>query len=638
MNTVSHEKDLNIGGILNVSNLGPTQVSNETDSKAIGTTAVPYIIQNGKIYQLTSNNQLISRSSIELNHPILTTATSNVTSNENKPQPQQTIQQMPNQLTTAKLTIPISSNTQPQIIKNIPISLQNKIIMKPQVNNSNELNVQVINAALGQQYNQQPSQITHQGGNQSKIIISTGQTATNKNLIVMPSSNQTQQKINLPLTINKNMLGSNSKLHALINKNQTVSLNSVVANKSMNSDEVLQLKVVNSLPVSNTPNVAPVSINAIKNTNTITPVVNTSINSTKTSSNLPSPLLTMSNVQQSGKKAPNAPNVVNHTPHQITPVINKDNPSKSTAQTLNLVVDENFLSENAIGELNEFILPDTRIFASLLNKTGQQSTSNKAGNNKRNLDLTYKTAMIGQTEHVILDNQNNLSDYKGNLVQLQNLACLIANQLKKPVTIPAFMLIEQDNIDEIKSLFNEKNINPIVIETQMPSNSDNKVSNSHRSNQSAKPSVSSVGAHDNERNNQSSINHHSGNQPSALPAYMNTENSLIAKRLSEPIEDPNCKRMSSSYQTVINNTKENQFEQVVNSSSISANQVANSQNFETFKKPDIQQSTNLPQDFNDLHSAKLTNGDTASSLEQDDLNFDSFDANLFINFTEQLIS
>jgi hypothetical protein len=548
---------------------------------------------------------------------------------------------MPNQLTTAKLTIPISSSTQPQIIKNIPISLQNKIIMKPQVNNSNELNVQVINAALGQQYNQQPSQITHQGGNQSKIIFSTGQTATSKNLIVMPSSNQTQQKINLPLTINKNMIGSNSKLHALINKNQTVSLNgacNVVANKSSNSDEVLQLKVVNSLPVSNAPNVAPVSINAIKNTNTITPVVNTSINSTKTSSNLPSPLLAMNNVQQCGKKAPNASHAVNHTQHQITPVINKDNPSKSTAQTLNLVVDENFLSENAIGELNEFILPDTRIFASLLNKTGQQSTSNKVGNNKRNLDLTYKTAMIGQTEHVILDNQNNLSDYKGNLVQLQNLACLIANQLKKPVTIPAFMLIEQDSIDEIKSLFNEKNINPIVIETQMPSNSDNKVSNSHRSNQSIKPSMSSLGVHDNERNNHVSINHQSGNQPSALPAYMSTENSLIAKRLSEPIEDPNCKRMSAAYQTVNINTKVNQFEQVVNSSSISANQVANNQNFETHDKPDIQQSTNLPQDFNDLHSAKLTNGDAASSLEQDDLNFDSFDANLFINFTEQLIS
>ena len=32
----------------------------------LATTAAPYIIQNGNIYQLTSNNQLISRNSIQL--------------------------------------------------------------------------------------------------------------------------------------------------------------------------------------------------------------------------------------------------------------------------------------------------------------------------------------------------------------------------------------------------------------------------------------------------------------------------------------------------------------------------------------------------------------------------------------------
>lgn len=38
-----------------------------TSASTSGTTAAPYIIQNGNIYQLTSNNQLISRSSIQIN-------------------------------------------------------------------------------------------------------------------------------------------------------------------------------------------------------------------------------------------------------------------------------------------------------------------------------------------------------------------------------------------------------------------------------------------------------------------------------------------------------------------------------------------------------------------------------------------
>jgi hypothetical protein len=446
----------------------------------------------------------------------------------------------------------------------------------------------------------------------------------------MAPSNQTQQKINLPLTINKNMLGSNSKLHALINKSQAISLNNVLngsANKPL--DEEGHQSKVSSLPITSP---ASLPITGIKTTNSITPMVNTVINTIKPSCNLPSPVNT---AQQTGKKGQN---VTNHSQQQITPVINKDNPSK----TLNLVVDENFLSENSIAELNEFILPDTRIFASLLNKTGQQPASSKVSNNKRNLDLTYKTAMIGQTEHVILDNQNNLSDYKGNLVQLQNLACLIANQLKKPVTIPAFMLIEQDNIEEIKTLFNEKNVNPIVIETQMPNNNENKSLNTHKHIQSNKAMLNSGTAHSSEKNNQQSLNE-ALIKPNAVPSYIKPDNSVIVKRLSEPIEEQNSKRIILPCNTSNTNQKVMEFvyPQVANSSLINSTK----QNSEAQIKQCNDELSNFQinsfhQEKQDLMNSQATKTKSIDyiNLEQDDLNFDSFDANLFINFTEQLIS
>ena len=103
--------------------------------------------------------------------------------------------------------------------------------------------------------------------------------------------------------------------------------------------------------------------------------------------------------------------------------------------------------------LNELILPDTRIFASLLNKDSNAVTAahstNKETNtntNKRVLtDLTYKTVLIGNSEHIILDNLQNLADFRGDFTKLKNLATAVANRFNKPVTIPAFMLIDNKN-------------------------------------------------------------------------------------------------------------------------------------------------------------------------------------------------
>lgn len=67
-------------------------------------------------------------------------------------------------------------------------------------------------------------------------------------------------------------------------------------------------------------------------------------------------------------------------------------------------LDDKFFPSDEI--LNELLLPDTRIFASLLNKdlnSTKQNTSNLSSNHNANgckktyADLTYKTVMIGET-------------------------------------------------------------------------------------------------------------------------------------------------------------------------------------------------------------------------------------------------
>lgn len=115
--------------------------------------------------------------------------------------------------------------------------------------------------------------------------------------------------------------------------------------------------------------------------------------------------------------------------------------------------------------LNDCILPDTRIFASLLNKDHSLPPANSSNPNQKN-DIKFKTVLIGNTEHVILDNLQNLSDFKGNFTDLKNLACSVADHLQKSVSIPAFLLIEsKPTVDKIKSILNDIHINPIIIDT-----------------------------------------------------------------------------------------------------------------------------------------------------------------------------
>ncbi len=101
----------------------------------------------------------------------------------------------------------------------------------------------------------------------------------------------------------------------------------------------------------------------------------------------------------------------------------------------------------------------------------QQASANNQNSNintktKTHADLTYKTVMIGNTEHIVLDNLTNLSDYRGDFSKLQTLASAVANKFNKPVTIPAFMLMTEETkaIERIKEQLMEDSIQPILID------------------------------------------------------------------------------------------------------------------------------------------------------------------------------
>lgn len=122
---------------------------------------------------------------------------------------------------------------------------------------------------------------------------------------------------------------------------------------------------------------------------------------------------------------------------------------------------------NADSLLNDLILPDTRIFASLLNKDNNNATAANVSNDKKiDTNLMCKKAVIGNREHIIIDNSNNLSDYKGNFSDLKKLATIMADQFNRPVTIPAFLVVEQQStVDSVKQMLDQKNIKPVVIDT-----------------------------------------------------------------------------------------------------------------------------------------------------------------------------
>ena len=95
-----------------------------------------------------------------------------------------------------------------------------------------------------------------------------------------------------------------------------------------------------------------------------------------------------------------------------------------------------------MNKLNQHMTPDARVFKKLL-KAPQLLKKKSEGQVEHKDDiLTYKTVTIGSVEHIVLDNDKNLTNYAGDLDALKRYAYQLATKLRKPVTIPGFLLLK----------------------------------------------------------------------------------------------------------------------------------------------------------------------------------------------------
>ena len=95
-----------------------------------------------------------------------------------------------------------------------------------------------------------------------------------------------------------------------------------------------------------------------------------------------------------------------------------------------------------MNKLNQHMTPDARVFKKLL-KAPQLFKKKSEGQVEHEDDiLTYKTVTIGSVEHIVLDNDKNLTNYAGDLDSLKRYAYQLATKLRKPVTIPGFLLLK----------------------------------------------------------------------------------------------------------------------------------------------------------------------------------------------------
>jgi hypothetical protein len=95
-----------------------------------------------------------------------------------------------------------------------------------------------------------------------------------------------------------------------------------------------------------------------------------------------------------------------------------------------------------VNKLNQHMTPDARVFKKLL-KAPQLLKKIAEGQVEHKDDiLTYKTVTIGSVEHIVLDNVENLTNYAGDLDSLKRYAYQLATKLRKPVTIPGFLLLK----------------------------------------------------------------------------------------------------------------------------------------------------------------------------------------------------
>lgn len=297
--------------------------------------------------------------------------------------------------------------------------------------------------------------------------------------------------------------------------------------------------------------------------------------------------------------------------------------------------------------LNQFVLPDTRIFSTLLNKDADTPGPNES---KARESLKCKKVFIGNREHVILDNFSNLSDFKGDFNGLRSMACSIADKLNLPVSIPAFLMIEDEAcIDKIKGVLREQSINPIIIEMK---------SSTSLSEQTVKPEEAT--------NNEPKLVKKVIRRKKPDPDSTDSESKLVKKRRdsfkTEPNSKPSTPRPKKKCKTEDLSTPDIQFGLTADSSpkiepeiNHNNNNIIIDQQFQLINQfiDTLNSNENVSTATDHQHNQVLgicggdigfgdqlesslakSTGVRKNSLNDCELNFDSFDVNMLLNDIE----
>jgi hypothetical protein len=80
-----------------------------------------------------------------------------------------------------------------------------------------------------------------------------------------------------------------------------------------------------------------------------------------------------------------------------------------------------------------------------------------------NLRATSRMILLlkGVNEHILLDNDENLLNFCNDIEKLQAFSYILATKLNKPVTIPAYLSVNLNNLDNIQNLLKQRNVKPL---------------------------------------------------------------------------------------------------------------------------------------------------------------------------------
>jgi hypothetical protein len=145
-----------------------------------------------------------------------------------------------------------------------------------------------------------------------------------------------------------------------------------------------------------------------------------------------------------------------------------DNLSKCILNSNNLINENRENLTISTDYLNKYLIPDSRVLKNYLRKFEPSSTTSKVQfDNNKELQIAYRLVTINNVEHVLLENSENLNNFKENIEKLQSLACMLATKLNKPVTIPAYLLVKKTagfSEESVRELFRENKLTPVITE------------------------------------------------------------------------------------------------------------------------------------------------------------------------------